>query len=87
MDYDANMRRVRRRQQELAQQRALEAAKEREALAESEKMRKNKAALPRNQDDGTRLGRSTDNSFNPMQPWTQSSGRGYKPARRTVRRG
>jgi hypothetical protein len=87
MNYDEDLRRVRRRQQELAYQRAVEAAKEREALANSEKKRKNEAALPPSQDNGTRLGRSTDNSFNPMQPWTQSGGGGYKPARRTARSG
>jgi hypothetical protein len=87
MDYNADMRRVRLQQQELARQRAIESAKEQKALVENEKKRKNKAALPPSHDDGTRLGRSTDNSFNPMQPWAQSSSGGYKPARRTVRRG
>ena len=88
VDYDADMRRVRLQQQELARQRAVEAAKEQKANVENERKRKNKAALPPSLDDGTRLGRSTDNSFNPMQPWTESSGGGgYKPARRTARRG
>lgn len=87
INYDADMRRIRLQQQELVRQRAIEAAKERRAHEENEKKRKNKAALPPSHDDGTRLGRSTDNSFNPMQPWTQSSGGGYKSARRTVRRG
>ena len=86
-DYDTDMRRVRLQQQELARQRAAEAAKEQKVQVENEKKRKNKAALPPSHDDGTRLGRSTDNSFNPMQPWTQSSSGGYQPARRTVRRG
>ena len=82
------MRRVRAEQQELANKRAVVANKERKVKETEEKKRKNKAALPPSHDKGTRLGKSSDNGFNPMQPWSQSSGGGgYKAARRTTQRG
>jgi hypothetical protein len=88
ISYEADIRRVRLQQQELARESAIEAAKERKAQEEQAKLRKNKAALPPGHNEGDRLGRSSNNSFNPLEPWTQSNGGGgYKPAKRTVCRG
>lgn len=88
INYEADMRRVRLQQQELARERAIEAAKERKAMEEEAKLRKNKAALPPGYNEGDRLGRSSNNSFNPLEPWTQSNGGGsYKPAKRSICRG
>ena len=89
INYEADMRRVRLQQQELARERSIEATKEWKAQEEQAKLRKNKAALPPGHNEGDRLGRSSNNSFNPLEPWTQSNGGGggYKPAKRTVCRG
>lgn len=78
--------RVRLAQQELANERAKEAAKNRKEEEAKEKERKNNVAKPKPKPGGSRLGESTTNSYSPLQPWSSSSG-GYKPTRRTVRRG
>lgn len=87
-DYRDDMRRVRAAQQELASQRALEAKKKLQEKQEQEKTRKNNVAKPKPKGGGNRLGGATANSYNPMQPWSASSGGGgYKATRRTTRRG
>eukprot|EP00545_Synedropsis_sp_CCMP1620_P015070 CAMPEP_0119015010 /NCGR_PEP_ID=MMETSP1176-20130426/10510_1 /TAXON_ID=265551 /ORGANISM="Synedropsis recta cf, Strain CCMP1620" /LENGTH=146 /DNA_ID=CAMNT_0006968269 /DNA_START=20 /DNA_END=460 /DNA_ORIENTATION=+ len=88
-DYGADMKRVRLEQQELASERAIVAAKERKIKEEADKARRNKAALKPSQitEDGDRLGKASNNSFNPLQPGSGNSGAGgYKPAKRSVGR-
>lgn len=85
--YGEDMRRVRLEQQEIANKRAIEAAKQRKIKREADKARKNQAALKPNQTEGTRLGGPSSNSYNPLQPSSSSSGGGgYKPAKRSVGR-
>jgi hypothetical protein len=85
-DYKDELRRIRMKQQEETNLRAIEAAKERNEIKEKEKTRKNQIFDPKKQTNGTKLGRGND--YSPMQPWSGSTGSGrYKPAKRTVKRG
>jgi hypothetical protein len=89
-DYKDEMRRIRMKQQEETNLRAIEAAKERKEIQEKEKMRKNQMFDPNKKqqttNDGDKLGRGND--YSPMQPWSGSTGGGgYKPSKRTARRG
>jgi hypothetical protein len=76
------MRRVRLAQQEAAQKKALEAAKENKDHEREKKHEKNLAAPKKY--DGDKVG--TDTGYNPMQPHTGNTC-GYKPGRKSARRG
>jgi len=91
------MRKVRERQQQLADERAKAAAILRKEKEAKEKQRKNQAALKNypgdRLGDGTRSGDSSTNAtssssrlrtndFNPMQPWDTGTS-SYRPTRRT----
>ena len=85
-DYKDELRRIRMKQQEETNLRAIEAAKERNEIEKKEKTRKNQIFDPKKQTSGTKLGRGND--YSPMQPWSGSTGGGgYKPAKRTMKRG
>lgn len=75
---EEQLRQVRLRQQELATQRALEAAKLKKEQEVKERQRKNNAATKKsNHGSGDKLGDTSRDApgYNPMQPWTaQSSG-------------
>jgi hypothetical protein len=79
---EQDMRRVRLAQQEAAQKRALEAAKENKEKEREKKHEKNLAAPKKY--SGDRLEGNT--GYNPMQP-SSGNTRGYKPVRKTARRG
>jgi len=91
-DREEAMRQARLRQQELLNERAKIAEVERkEKQAEERKKKIEKADAERKKAQGTgRTLMSEDESggggYNPMQPWSANS-RGYRPARRQVRRG
>lgn len=90
------MRRVRQRQQEIANQRAQEAAILKKEKQQKEKQRKNEAALLK-QDGGRRLrdgsrtnttttpttNRLRNNDYNPMQPWNTGTS-DYRYVGRTI---
>jgi hypothetical protein len=73
------MKEVRLQQQEIANQRALEGEKQRKQKQEEEKTRKNEVAKAKakNSTSDNRLGGDARGGFNPMQPWTGSTG-GYQ---------
>jgi hypothetical protein len=73
------MKEVRLQQQEIANQRALEGEKQRKQKQEEEKTRKNEVAMAKakNSTRDNRLGGDARGGFNPMQPWTGSTG-GYQ---------
>ncbi|GKY98460.1 hypothetical protein MPSEU_000803300 [Mayamaea pseudoterrestris] len=87
--YREEMLRIRAAQQEIANEKAKEAAAKRKEKEVQEKERRNKVAKPDDKGlgSGNTLGRGqpTLNAtvFNPMQPWSGTS-RGYRPARRTM---
>ena len=83
--FQDDIRRVRLQQQQQANIRAVEAAKEHKEKETKEKTRKNQLFDPKKQ-GGTKLGRTSDNDYSPMQPWSGST-KGYKPTRRIVNRG
>ena len=78
------MRRVRLAQQEAAHKRALEAAKEHKEKEREIKHKKNVSVAHSKTKGGDRLGK--DNGYNPMQPFSGNT-QGYRPARKSVRRG
>mmetsp|Transcript_15074 Transcript_15074/g.41923 ORF Transcript_15074/g.41923 Transcript_15074/m.41923 type:complete len:170 (+) Transcript_15074:117-626(+) len=88
------IRRVRERQQDIANERAKEALRKRKEKEAEEKERKNNVAKDSKPETGSRLGdgSSTTNTSsstglsgtsgrNPLQPWTSNSS-SYRPARR-----
>lgn len=66
------MLKARERQQEIMNERAKIAAKERAENAAAEKERKNHCVVPKKK----KPKEDSDHSFNPMQPWSSSSGTG-----------
>jgi len=93
------MRKVRQRQQEIADKRAQEAAAQRKEKQQKEKQRKNEAALLKHEGgrrlrDGSRTNTTTtsssnrlrSNDYNPMQPWNTGTS-GFRPSARTPPRG
>mmetsp|Transcript_23284 Transcript_23284/g.33374 ORF Transcript_23284/g.33374 Transcript_23284/m.33374 type:complete len:159 (-) Transcript_23284:279-755(-) len=97
-DYQDRMRKIRLQQQELAHQRAIEAAKRREQEEREEKDRKNNLHTSSPSSSGKRLGggggggstKSSriigNSSYNALDP-SSSHTSGYKPARRCLPRG
>jgi len=97
---EEDMRRVRLQQQELLTKRAIEAEKERREVENEKKLKKlqldkDKAGKNTVGDGGTNSKKKKKNSissngqsngYNPMQPWSSSSG-GYRAPRRKVNRG
>lgn len=85
VDFHDDLRRIRLQQQQQANIRAVEAAKEHQEKERKEKTRKNQLFDPKKQ-GGTTLGRTSDNDYSPMQPWSGST-KSYKPTTRIVKRG
>lgn len=74
---DEEVRQVRLRQQELAKERAIEAAKERKKKQDEEKERRNMVAKAKQSSNGDKLGKATSSGtggFSPLQPWSSSTG-------------
>ena len=73
------MLRIREQQQEIANQKAKEAAAKRKEKEAEERQRKNKVAQrdATNRGEGRPLGGSDAAGYNPMQPWSGTS-RGYR---------
>lgn len=84
MDYDQDRHRVRLQQQEIANQRAREAEKIRKEKEEAERKRKNNVAKSKQPSNSNTLGSvggekaSGGEGYNPLQPWSSSSGGGYR---------
>ena len=77
--YREEMTRVRAQQQEIANQKAMEAAAKRREKDAEERQRKNKVAQrdDTNKGEGLVLGATAAAGYNPMQPWSATS-RGYR---------
>jgi hypothetical protein len=73
------IQRIRLRQQEIANERSIEAAKIRKQKEDEERERKNHIAKEKKKNitDGNRLGHASDTGtggFNPLQPWSSTAG-------------
>lgn len=81
-DRDAELREIRQRQQEIAYERAKEAAIVRKKKEDEERERRNNVAKEKKSTTtkGDKLGKPVVGSkgYNPLQPWSSSSGGGYK---------
>lgn len=74
-----DMMRVRQKQQEEAERKSKIAAQERKIKEAEEKKRRNDLSLKKKKEEGrgNTLG-SEGGGYNPLQPWSSSSGGGYK---------